>query len=87
MSNPNDFEFAKRNETNNDSEASITKKSHVVLIIAVVFISLLLPMIGFAVYLKWRAVRPLDAKYPGYATIVSVAFGYTLLFYWIFILN
>lgn len=88
MSNNNEFEFANKKPSKQQEEVDgKASKKHTLIIVGVVILSLILPMIGFALYLKWRESRPMDAKYPGYATIVSVAFGYTLLFYWLFIIN
>ncbi len=87
MDDKSKFEFAQRtNEEKNDVIESVNSKKYIFGIVVVVILSLLLPMIGFALYLKWRETRQSDAKYPLYATIISVVFGYSVLVYWIFIL-
>ena len=85
MDDKNKFEFAeKTKEEKSVLIESVSNKKYILNIVFIVIISLLLPMIGFAVFMKWRETRPSDAKYPLYATIVSVVFGYSLLIYWIF---
>ena len=88
MNNKEDFEFVEKQEKVDNPSTDLIKNDSKRIrgLILVIVLSLLLPMIGFAVFLKWREIRPEDAKYPGYATLVSVLFGYTILFYWVFIL-
>ena len=85
MDKNSDFEFAGKKQENTSEELVVKKPwREKIKLVLVVISSFLLPMIGFALYLSWKEKRPLDAKYPGIATIVAVVFGYSILIYWIF---